>query len=198
MDGGNNAICYMMQPCTTEEDVHAHCGSLIYSCHDVQTMHSNGYSTQSNFDYRNVHLVLRQEKDKEPQTIVATDLSGIAIDPLIMDNTSPDENALGGGTDSQFEVNRLETTNIFDATQAVLNDQQMMDCIPAGMNWSVTESLVPQIDFMSQLPGCRATAIVDEENTMISELWDESFGRMEPHVNGDGVHSGWTLPLAST
>lgn len=30
MDGGTDAICYTMKPCTTEEDVRTHCGSLIY------------------------------------------------------------------------------------------------------------------------------------------------------------------------
>lgn len=30
MDGGSNAICYTMHPCTTEEEVRNHCGSLIY------------------------------------------------------------------------------------------------------------------------------------------------------------------------
>lgn len=210
MDGGADAICYTMQPCATEEDVRAHCGAMIYGysegvfyldlqkglCSLIIGNFSNGggNSTPQNAGSEAMHLVIRPKQDDGSN---GTGLAGLALDPLMI-NPIPEHQPLssGGEQQSHFGVSQVENQNsmydLGNGSANSQNQQQIMGDMNGDMAWSVSGNMLPVITTMAQLPDIQATAMPNNgNNVLLSELWDENFGRVEPVADGTGSQPAW-------
>ncbi|KAG5998092.1 hypothetical protein E4U43_002493 [Claviceps pusilla] len=187
MDGGHNAICYTMHACTTEEEVLNHCGSLIY---DVNSSKINMLSA-SDTDSGSQHITTGQKGDGELD-VYHNDL----IDPLIiMSESRNSSNTLE--TQPYFGVSQHDVSTIFSSGYDQTENQQIMNNTHDSMNWPICPNMAPNMNTMMQVSDVQNTDLAHNEDAVITGLWNDNFGRMEPALNNNGNQSEWLLPFAN-
>ncbi|KAG5984740.1 hypothetical protein E4U55_003384 [Claviceps digitariae] len=175
MDGGSNAICYTIHACTTEEEVRNHCGSLIYD------------------DSGSQHVMTGQKGDGE-LNVHHNDL----IDPLIMmsgarNSSTPTE------TQPYFGVSQNVIPTIFSGAYDQIDNQQNMNNTHGSMSWPVCHNMPPNVNVMMQVSDVQSTELAhSQEDAVISGLWDDNFGRMEPPLDDNSGQSEWLLPFSNS
>ncbi|KID83387.1 hypothetical protein MAJ_11316, partial [Metarhizium majus ARSEF 297] len=204
MDGGTDAICYTMKPCTTEEDVRTHCASLIYDYSEANDTDSKGLAATLNTASGAMHLALRQKQDNRSNDCRVRGLEDLALDPLMIGPMSESQNlSFGDGQQSQLgSLDQIESqNNMFALSNGPTNQQnqpQMMAAVNGGMDWP-SETILPVMTPISQLPIVSGPVAPENENTsLLSELWDENYDRIEPMGDDAGSHTGWPLQFTAS
>ncbi|EFY88586.1 hypothetical protein J3459_011536 [Metarhizium acridum] len=205
MDGGTDAICYTMKPCTTEEDVRIHCASLIYDYSEANDTDFKRLAATPNTASGAMQLALRQKQDNRSNDSRVPGLEGLALDPLMIDPMPESQNlSFGDGQQSQLgSLDQIESqNNMFELGNGPTNQQnqpQMMGAVNGIMDWPSSETILPVMAPISQLPIVSGpVAPVNENSSLLSELWDENYDRIEPMRDDAGSHAGWPLQFAAS
>lgn len=102
-------------------------------------------------------------------------------------------------THPYFGASQDETATIFSSSYGQTHNQQIMESAHNNMTWPVSTSMPSVMNTMVQVSdGCNSEITDNEENTVITGLWNDNFGRMESLTDDNGGQSGWLLPFANS
>ncbi|KAG5929557.1 hypothetical protein E4U42_005481 [Claviceps africana] len=120
------------------------------------------------------------------------------IDPLMM-MSGTRNSSTAAETQPYFGVSQHILPTIFGSAYDHIDNEQIMNNTNGNMGWPVSRNMPSNMNVMMQVSDIQNTDLAhSEEDAVISGLWEDNFGRIEPSLDGNGSQSEWLLPFGNS